>query len=219
MNNLISKIILIVTLVVLCLWSIYPPEKKIRLGKDLKGGVSLIYSVSIPEGGDSEAVLAQVIDVLKQRVNPQGVLDISMQPVGRDRIEVVMPLPSDQVQELQKAFRNSLESLLAEARISPAELEQALTAGDASSRLKAKGERARDLLDLQEQFNLARATRAQLATARTEGDTAQINALEDTLARAEIREEDLRSKLFSLSLSYSPYFFLGFWGNPKKERI
>ena len=42
-------------------------QKGIRLGKDLQGGVSLVYSVKVPDTGDSNAVLGQVIDVLKQR--------------------------------------------------------------------------------------------------------------------------------------------------------
>jgi len=38
--------------------------------------VSLTYSVKLPPDANSEQVLKQVIEVLKQRVNPSGVLDI-----------------------------------------------------------------------------------------------------------------------------------------------
>ncbi|MCH2161324.1 MAG: protein translocase subunit SecD [Phycisphaerales bacterium] len=203
MNNLVSKILLILFVVGLCLWSVYPPESKIRLGKDLQGGVSLVYSVNIPDGVDAESILAQVIDVLKQRVNPQGVLDISMQPVGRDRIEVVMPLPNEKVQALQKEFRTQLDTLLSKSRISPAELEQALVAGNAVERFGGTGTRGRDVIELQDQYSLAKSTRTSLDAARAEGDAAKISGLEDTLARAEIREEDLRSKLFSQTLPES----------------
>ena len=141
MKNLVSKILLILTLIAICLWSVYPPQKKIRLGKDLQGGVSLVYSVSIPDSADADEVLAQVIDVLKQRVNPQGVLDIGMQPVGRDRIEVVMPLPGEEVQKLQKSYRQALEKLVKDARIRPAELEQAPVAGQAVQRYGGDGQR------------------------------------------------------------------------------
>ena len=201
MKNLVPKILLILTLIAICLWSVYPPQKKIRLGKDLQGGVSLVYSVSIPDSADADEVLAQVIDVLKQRVNPQGVLDIGMQPVGRDRIEVVMPLPGEEVQKLQKSYRQALEKLVKDARIRPAELEQALVAGQAVQRYGGDGQRGIDVQELQTQFDLARSTRVSLKAARDAGETAKVGALEDTLARSEIKEEDLRSKLFSESLA------------------
>ena len=54
MKNLVPKIVLILTLIAICLWSVYPPQKKIRLGKDLQGGVSLVYSVSIPDSADAD---------------------------------------------------------------------------------------------------------------------------------------------------------------------
>ena len=101
MKNLGTHVALVLALCVLLVWWIYPPKERLRLGKDLRGGVSLTYSVKLPEGGNREAALAQVIDVLKQRVNPTGVLDISFAPQGTDRIEVVMPLPNPEVRQLQ----------------------------------------------------------------------------------------------------------------------
>src|SRR6188508_1473010 len=80
-------------------------SKPVRFGKDLQGGVSLIYAVKMSDTANREQVLAQTIDVLKNRINPQGVLDISMQPQGTDRIEVVMPLPSPEVQGLQRDYK------------------------------------------------------------------------------------------------------------------
>ena len=43
MNNILGKLLFIVALVALCLWSVIPPDQKIRLGKDLQGGVSLAW--------------------------------------------------------------------------------------------------------------------------------------------------------------------------------
>ena len=64
---------------ILCAISAYLLSiKGIRLGKDLQGGVSLVYSVKITDAQRQGEVLGQVIEVLKQRVNPQGVLDIAM---------------------------------------------------------------------------------------------------------------------------------------------
>ena len=46
MNNLRWRILLIVVIVGACLWAIIPPEQKIRLGLDLKGGVHLVLQVN-----------------------------------------------------------------------------------------------------------------------------------------------------------------------------
>jgi len=95
MQNLITKIILIALILIGCAFAVTPPEKKIRLGRDLSGGVSLVYSVRMDDDTlDRQAVLSQTIEVLKERVNPDGVLDIQMTPLGTDRIEIVMPLSS-----------------------------------------------------------------------------------------------------------------------------
>ena len=102
MKHIGIKLLLIGLLVGFCLFEVIPPQQKIRLGKDLQGGVSLVYAVKIADDARADDVLAQTIDVLKDRVNPQGILDIAMQPVGRDRIEVVMPLPNAEVRDLQE---------------------------------------------------------------------------------------------------------------------
>ena len=113
MKNYIPLCLVLIGLIVgVCVFSVYPPKTKIRLGKDLQGGVSLVYAVKVADDSDPDEVLGQTIDVLKQRVNPQGILDIAMQPVGRDRIEVVMPLPNDDVRALQQTYRDSLDALL-----------------------------------------------------------------------------------------------------------
>ena len=98
-----------------------PPEEKIRLGRDLSGGVSLVYSVRMPDNADRSKILDQTIRVLNDRVNPQGVLDIAMTPLGADRIEIVMPLPNEEVKKLARAYEGSLETFIAEAEINRAE--------------------------------------------------------------------------------------------------
>jgi preprotein translocase subunit SecD len=135
MRNLAWKIIFIIALLALCLWAVYPPKDRVRLGKDLRGGVSLVYHVNIdPRDPNPQATVTQVITVLKERVNPKGVLDISMQPLGFDRIEIVMPLPSKTVRALREAYEGTLEALLRDAQISAGELQMALEAGQVVQR-------------------------------------------------------------------------------------
>ncbi len=139
MQNLLWKIILIVLLLIGCVFAITPPDKKIRLGRDLSGGVSLIYSVRMDEGVDRQAVLSQTIEVLKERVNPDGVFDIQMTPLGTDRIEVVMPLPSAEVKELANVYKGHLDDLLEGAQIRAGSLDQSLAEGSAVAMFGGEG--------------------------------------------------------------------------------
>ena len=107
MQNIVWKLLLIGAVLAVCLASIV--VKDLRLGKDLQGGVSLIYHVSLdPNEPKPQQVLSRTISILKDRVNPKGVYDISMQPLGRDRIEVVMPLPNELVRNLERRFQDAI---------------------------------------------------------------------------------------------------------------
>ena len=194
MQNLIWKIILIVLLLVGCLIAVTPPDKKIRLGRDLSGGVSLIYSVRMDEDVDRRAVLSQTIEVLKERVNPDGVFDIQMTPLGTDRIEVVMPLPSPQVKELAAIYRGHLDDLLVAAQIRAGVLDQALTDGDAIVVLGGDGLRGRLVTSLQTLHDDLQRVTLELDADPTNG------ALEQQVADIEIEFEDARDRLLAMSL-------------------
>ena len=74
MRHLYRNGFLIAALMALCVWSFMPPEAKLRKGKDLAGGVSMVYSVRIDPGEDEKAVLTRTITVLKDRVDPDGLI-------------------------------------------------------------------------------------------------------------------------------------------------
>ncbi|HBS28131.1 MAG TPA: protein translocase subunit SecD [Phycisphaerales bacterium] len=110
MRNIIRLSLLVFVVLAVSLANIIPPSENLRLGKDLAGGVSLIYTVDIkPE--DPPQVVDRTIEVLKERVNPQGLYEISFVKQGRDRIEVSMPLPSERVKALRAAFESSLDRI------------------------------------------------------------------------------------------------------------
>ncbi len=200
MNNILLRLLVIVLVCIGCgaaLWT-----KSVRLGKDLRGGASLIYAVKLPEGGRREEMLTQVIDVLKQRVNPQGVLDIAMNPQGLDRIEVVMPLPSPEVRALQRAYQDALHEFIASMQISPTELDQALAAGKAPERYGSTGTRGDDVKALQKAYDDGKAAREELTRATAAGaDPAAIAEVENRVVTAELAETRLRSKLLGQTLA------------------
>ena len=212
MNKLTTKIILIAVLAVLAALAVWPPKEKIRLGKDLRGGVSLVYAVEMPEGVDSPSVLTQVIDALKRRVNPQGVLDISMTPQGRDRIEIVMPLPSEEGKALQDAFRVRLAEVAGRMQLTARELDRALQERNAASLVPAPkdgaapaaGSRAALLAQLQSSHDQAIEARAAYQAALEQAaDAATLAPIEERIASAELAERKAREALLASSVNES----------------
>jgi SecD/SecF fusion protein len=122
MRTLVRNSVLIIAVLLLCAWAINPPEKKLRLGKDLRGGVSLVYAVHL-KPGESDQVVEKVIDVVKDRIDPQGTSDISIVRQGQDRIEITMPLPNNRVKRLKADYEAELQKL-AEASMDPSQFER-----------------------------------------------------------------------------------------------
>ena len=206
MRKLAWKIVLVLVLLALCLWSVYPIDEKIRLGRDLRGGVSLIYHVRLdPTDPDPQGTLLQVISVLKQRVNPQGVLDISFMPMGVDRIEVVMPLPNEEVLALRDAYETALNALLREAHISASGLQRALEADAAVERYGGADESRLAQIDrLQVGYDDLQGAWDVLEKSREAGSSPEtLGPLERAVANAEIEFDSLRDAVLRLSLDRS----------------
>jgi SecD/SecF fusion protein len=190
-------------------WAVVPVEQKVKLGRDLRGGVSLVYSVTMPEGIDDETkgeLLKETIKTLKNRVNPQGVLDLTMTPQGQDRIEVVMPLPGEEVRTLGKAYREAVDALLAKARLTPRELDAALAAGTAAELAKGDAARAARLAALQSAYAAAREARARFDGARGMNmQGAELDRLADDAAAAELAYDSARSAIQTGALGASRF--------------
>jgi len=204
MRNMFWKLLLIVVVLGFCGAGLF--TKPIRLGKDLRGGVSLVYAVNMPDQGDPSEILNQVITVLKDRVNPTGVLDISMQPLGNDRIEVVMPLPDEEVKQLRRQFEDTLEQVLADAQIDGDQLDEAIRNNTAVDTFCADeaSERCESIKELQEVWNSIAEMEQQLDEAReTDAEQEQIFTLEQKLADADAEYEELRREILRQSLDES----------------
>src|SRR5437016_2630116 len=75
---------------VYCMW---PPQEKIKLGLDLKGGTSFLLQMDLTKidaAGRGQAV-KQAVDIIRKRVDKFGVAEPVIQPVGEDRILVQLP--------------------------------------------------------------------------------------------------------------------------------
>lgn len=203
----IADIAVIVGTCAIMAWAIFPIDQKVKLGRDLRGGVSLIYSVAMPEGVDDATkseILKQTIVTLKNRVNPQGVLDLTMSPQGDDRIEVVMPLPGDEVRAAQKSYAAAVDALLAKARMTPRELDAALAAGKAVDLARGDAKRAEQLAKLQSAWASARDARAAFDAARQAGKQgSELDQLADAAATAEVAYDAQRAAVQTGALSSS----------------
>jgi SecD/SecF fusion protein len=110
MRHLYRHVTIVVATLLLSVWLILPLDKSIRFGKDLAGGATLVYQVVV-ESGDAKQVVSRLIEVLKQRVDPTGVKDISFVPLDNNRIEITMPLPDAQVKVYRATFDEALRKL------------------------------------------------------------------------------------------------------------
>src|SRR3954470_13285563 len=95
---------LVVIAVGLSIVMIYPPEKKIPLGLDIKGGTSFL--IKLQETGEKQitpATLDQAVEVMRKRVDYLGAAEPIISPVGKDRILVQIPgLSTERIQEARQ---------------------------------------------------------------------------------------------------------------------
>ena len=127
--NRVAKWLLIVTMVVLSLALLYPPQEKLKGGIDLVGGTVLLFEIDTT-GLDAEAqsgLSTRVMNILKERVDPKGQLNLEWRPVGNARIEVRMPLPPKEAFARREKYNQALDKLQT-LNVKRREVEEALNA-------------------------------------------------------------------------------------------
>jgi SecD/SecF fusion protein len=115
-KNLSWKIALVVALVILAAWTLYPPSKTLKPGIDLGGGTSLIYEVDAKGLGAEEkrGLSERVITVLRRRIDPANIQNLVWRPQGSTRFEIQMPLASAEARDKRTQYETALSNLLAE---------------------------------------------------------------------------------------------------------
>ncbi|HEY0368202.1 MAG TPA: protein translocase subunit SecD, partial [Chthoniobacterales bacterium] len=92
--------VLAVLLVAFSLATIWPPEKKIRLGLDIQGGTSFLIRLVGADKEVTKGMLDQAVEVIRKRVDYFGGGEPIISPVGNDRILVQIPgLDTAKIQE------------------------------------------------------------------------------------------------------------------------
>jgi SecD/SecF fusion protein len=94
MNNKFPwKLAVVLAVLAASLYSMWPLDKKIKLGLDLKGGTSFLLQMDlskIDSTGRGQA-RAQAVEIIRKRIDRFGVAEPIIQPVGEDRILVQLP--------------------------------------------------------------------------------------------------------------------------------
>lgn len=144
MRTHLWKFLLVIVVALLCANAIFPPREKLKLGKDLAGGVTILYGIKPdPETGrqPSAPEITQMISVIRDRIDPKGIFDISIEALGTNQIEISMPLPSPEVKEARQKLDAHLDSLVA-ASIEPYELDEVfrLAGAERAARVAALSE-------------------------------------------------------------------------------
>jgi SecD/SecF fusion protein len=113
-KNLTWKIALIVALVILAAWTLYPPSKTLKPGIDLGGGTSLIYEIDAKglSSDEKRGLSERVITVLRRRIDPANIQNLVWRPQGSTRFEIQMPLASAEAREKRTQYETALTDLL-----------------------------------------------------------------------------------------------------------
>jgi len=91
---------LMVLLVTFSIVTIWPPQQKITLGLDIKGGTSFLIRLVPGDKPLNKAMLDQAVEVIRKRVDYFGTGEPIISPVGNDRILVQIPgLDTAKIQE------------------------------------------------------------------------------------------------------------------------
>ena len=90
-RNLWLRIGLVVAVVVLCAWLLYPPKKTINLGLDLQGGLHLVLGVDVDQAIGSQ--VSRTGDTIKAELQKKGigVSKIERRAVSELEIQLVSP--------------------------------------------------------------------------------------------------------------------------------
>ena len=102
-KNLKWKALLVVVVVAWAIWMAYPPQEKVKLGLDLKGGMHLILKVDIdklPEEARHDAT-DRAIEIIRNRIDQFGVSEPLIQRQGTNYIVVQLPGVTDRERALQ----------------------------------------------------------------------------------------------------------------------
>jgi len=110
-QNWILVLIILIIAVAVPMYKVKLGEPAVKQGIDLVGGVDLLLQAQVPEGMTEVTpdMMAGAMDVLRNRIDPEGVKEIVLQQMGTDR--VVLQIPGEDDPERVKELIGTTASL------------------------------------------------------------------------------------------------------------
>ncbi|MCY2923832.1 MAG: hypothetical protein NT031_00050 [Planctomycetota bacterium] len=108
-KNLLVRFGSLIVMVAICVALV--AYRGLNQGIDLRGGYSLTYKCLTDEKSSSDLPV-QMINVLKERVDPWGLLNLEWTPMGTDRFEVRMRAAAPETEKAKLAYTQASEALL-----------------------------------------------------------------------------------------------------------
>lgn len=93
-RNIKWKVLIIIIVLGVCIFLMYPPKEKIKLGLDLRGGMHLVLEVDtakLPPGSKPSDAVDRALEIIRNRVDKFGVSEPVIQRQGKGRIVVQLP--------------------------------------------------------------------------------------------------------------------------------
>ena len=115
-RSLTVKSVLIIVLVAVAVWTLYPPTKTLKPGIDLAGGTSLVYEIDAQglEEAEKKDLSGRMITVLRRRIDPANIQNLIWRPQGNVRFEIQMPLASAKARARRRDYEKAKSELLEE---------------------------------------------------------------------------------------------------------
>lgn len=91
------KVLLIVLVTAFCVWKAFPPQEKVKLGLDLRGGMQLLLQVDltkIPNDAKDDAA-DRVVEIIRNRIDEFGVTEPVITRQGAEEVVVQLPGVTD----------------------------------------------------------------------------------------------------------------------------
>ena len=138
------KILLIVVLVIVAAWTLYPPDKTLKSGIDLAGGTSLVYEIDTHgyEAGEIKGLSQKMITVLRRRIDPANIQNLIWRPQGNTRFEIQMPLANAETRQKRDNYKKALKELFQSHSLLDKAAERGLLKKNYSDRKKSRLTRA-----------------------------------------------------------------------------
>lgn len=90
---LLKRFLLVLVVLALGLWHLWPPQKTITLGLDLKGGTAYTLELDLSklESYRHKDALDKAVEILRKRLDATGLGEVAIQPSGENRVIVQVP--------------------------------------------------------------------------------------------------------------------------------